>query len=315
MKEFASIQQQKILLAPLNWGLGHVFRSIAVLKRLQDQNNQLFIACDASQKEIFQRYLERVHFYELKGYSFQFSVDKSLVFANSLKIFSLQRQHYKDHDVCEKIVANEGIDLVISDHRYGFYSDKALSIFMTHQCQLPINNRVIQWLHHRLIHRKFQKVWILEDKTVRLAGKLATTDSLKLPFELIGLFSRFQDDIPVSKDKTVAIISGPSPYNHYLLSAVEKYATIQQEPIYCISNLTSSSNYIHIVPPEEQDAYIRSAKKIISHAGYTTLMDLHFLQTQEVLLIPSPNQLEQEYLASIHADKYQVVFNYELLTP
>ncbi|MNW08839.1 hypothetical protein D3C71_2056980 [compost metagenome] len=47
------------------------------------------------------------------------------------------------------------------------------------------------------------------------------------------------------------------------------------------------------------DQEIASAETIISRNGYSTLMDLQFLNKKAVL-IPTSGQLEQEYLAELY---------------
>ena len=42
---------------------------------------------------------------------------------------------------------------------------------------------------------------------------------------------------------------------------------------------------------------ILSSQTIICRSGYSTLMDMHVLGKNELILIPTPGQTEQEYLA------------------
>src|SRR5690606_31242647 len=112
-----------------------------------------------------------------------------------------------------EIAEQEQIDLVISDHRYGFYSKRVPSVFVTHQCRLPVQSALIQKGHHYLINKNFDAVWILDNEQHAFAGKLSDEKGLKIPVEFIGPQSRFQmEDRQKEKELSVAIISGPALY-------------------------------------------------------------------------------------------------------
>jgi len=309
------VYSKKILLSALNWGFGHVYRSIPLIKRLQNQNNKIHIACSEGQKSIFLKYLQDEAAYHLgTEYSFRFSLDKSLIQKNFLQLPTLLRDHQRDHQRCEEIVKQEQIDLVISDHRYGFYSKHVSSVFVTHQCRLPVKNVLLQKAHHHLINKNFNTVWILDNEQHAFAGKLSDEKGLKIPMEFIGPQSRFQiADRQKEKTLSVAIISGPALYACELLKAVESYAEQKSELIHCVTDLPVHSGFLKKIEKSAQDEVIAAANSIISHSGYTTIMDLHFLEPEKVILIPSPMQSEQIYLADLHREKFTIADDYSKL--
>lgn len=306
------IYNEKILIAVLNWGQGHVYRSISLIQRLLSQKNTFVIACDLEQEKIFKQYFkEGVSFRFLSGYAFCFSEKRTIFWQNLGQITKILNQHKIDHLACEKLVLSEKIDLVISDHRYGFFSKNVPSVFLTHQCQLPTKNKILQTIHQRFIRKNFNEIWILDDEKHTFAGKLSNANKVEKPLFLdaISRFENLKNNAP--KDKIVAVISGPFPYNQLLLRAVERFAEQHQKDIYCVSTLPTKSSFLTNVPPEKQDEILLQADTIISHSGYTTLLDLHFLQPTKAILIPSPHQTEQQYLADLHSDKYVVLEKYE----
>ncbi len=62
MKGYQNIKNERILFSPLNWGWGHVSRSIAMLQVLIANKNQITIACAAEQRKIYEEYLANVDF-------------------------------------------------------------------------------------------------------------------------------------------------------------------------------------------------------------------------------------------------------------
>lgn len=306
-KVIEHIVSRRILIAVLNWGQGHIYRTIPIIQQLINQKNTIHIACDDTQKLIFEAYLnDEVTFHFLAGYDFRFSTTKSILLANFFQFPSLLKQHAKDHVVCEKIVSKEAIDLVLSDHRYGWFSQKVESIFLTHQCQLPIKNKWVQKTHHRFINTNFNAVWIFDTEQHDFAQALSETQHIHPEVQFLNAVSRFENYPTFDKTKTVAVISGPKPYNEHLLRQVQDFATRNQSKIYCISSLNFQSEFLIPVSFDQQDRLLAEAHTIISYIGYTTLMDLHYLQPNKAILIPSPRQLEQEYLAQIHTNKYDI---------
>ena len=54
---------------------------------------------------------------------------------------------------------------------------------------------------------------------------------------------------------------------------------------------------------KQQEKIMNRSKFIISRSGYTTIMELVELNKKNVLLIPTPGQTEQEYLADYYEEK------------
>jgi len=57
-----------------------------------------------------------------------------------------------------------------------------------------------------------------------------------------------------------------------------------------------------ILNKEKREELLNRAKMVISRSGYSTIMDLAVIKTR-ALLIPTPGQVEQEYLAEYHMEK------------
>lgn len=296
--------KQKILYAVLDWGYGHVTRSIGIIRELVAQENHITLACNSEQELLFKSYFPDVNYVQLEGYQLSFggkgnwSWDLWKQRRSFLK--TIQLEHHFVNDFCQK----NDIDVIISDHRYGFYSGQITSIFVTHQLHLPISNFFffIQAWHEKQL-RKFSTIWVLDDKQSCLAGKLSK--SIQHPsLCYIGWKSRFlkQGHVPVKFDYLI-VISGPKPYSEQFLDEIllklnftdKKVAIIH--PI-SVKILTQSNNFTLFKTENlrEQDQLFYESETIISRAGYSTLMDLKILDKKGILF-PTKGQKEQEYLA------------------
>lgn len=62
-----------ILIAPLNWGLGHATRCIPIIKALQENNYIPIIASDGIALEILRKEFPYLQFLELPSYQIEYS--------------------------------------------------------------------------------------------------------------------------------------------------------------------------------------------------------------------------------------------------
>jgi len=294
----AELSQERILFSCLDWGSGHVARSIPLLKQLSGQGNELFISCTSAQQAVFSVYEIAAEYRVTEGFQFRFKGDGNFTSEMRRNAWRFSRWVKKEHIQVKRLVKENRISVVLSDHCYGFRSNMVRSVFITHQVLLPPKaGWIAQWVHRKWMNR-FSETWIMDDKQKRLAGTLSNPVPKSA---YIGFYSRFQgQEISSVQGKIVGIVSGPEPYSeqffHWIL---DQYGS---------ENLTLISPKLYTQVPENvitiindwktADAAITSAETIVSRNGYSTLMDLQFLKKKSVL-VPTPGQLEQEYLAEL----------------
>lgn len=299
-----SISNQNVLFSPLNWGMGHVARSISIIQQLLEQENQVFVACDEAQKAVYEVYFSNLFFVNHAPYPFKFAGKGNWaldLFNQRKKLvarFALERKEV------EKYIVDFQIGVVISDHRYGFFSNKKPSIFITHQLHLPLKwfQKSMQYIHRKMLGN-FNSVWVLDDENSTLAGKLS--HRIKHQSILyIGIHSRFQvfRQSPIFCD-SLFIISGPMPYSQQFLDdCISKSLDLKGNNVcFYPENLVLPT----VIPTNLKvfcskdwklvDAYFEGAQMIYSRAGYSTIMDLKVLN-KKATLIATPGQAEQIYL-------------------
>lgn len=210
----------------------------------------------------------------------------------------------------EEKVREFKIDIVLSDHRYGFRSDNCNSIFISHQINLPLKGiyKFFQLFHVFWI-KKFNSIWVIDVAENNLAGKLSSSRGLK-NFEYIGWFSRFNvkriSDVNRNKDTSILLLNGPNVHLDFLLQYYltnsnknSKRMIIGSPSSLKILQLKEDIKLIESTNWIEIDELLFQATEIFSFFGYSTLMDAKFLSA-EFHLIPCPDQWEQEYLSTIH---------------
>jgi hypothetical protein len=309
-KVLDDIRGKRILFSPLNWGWGHVSRSIPLLKNLTKQNNELIIACDLAQKQVYLAYKVEAKFLEHHGYPFRFKGRGRFEMDFLTQFYSLNRFKRREKKLVEIWVDQFSIDLVLSDHRYGFRSEKVKSVFITHQYTLPFSPVMNfgQKMHESMIHR-FDEVWLVDKSDHSLAGKLSR-GNYKIAHRYLGNLSRFdngqqdnrQQIDSVKSDFTLILVSGPEPYAEQFLRSqlirmaqnFGNYKVFYSNAKYKLPELKGVE--FHLTRDwKDLDHAMMTCSELHVACGYTTLMDLAYLSCKAILY-PTKGQAEQEYL-------------------
>lgn len=301
----------RVLVAPLEWGLGHATRCIPIIRELVANGCEVLIGAEGAAKALLEQEFPQLVFLPLRGYRMQYSRKGSwqplkILLQFPKMIYSI----YNEHLWLKKIIKEDLIDVVISDNRFGLYHADIPCIYITHQLTIKTGNRFTQWvvqkIHYRFIN-KYTMCWVPDAVgDNNLAGKLSHPKHLpKIPVKYLGPLSRFKKNAAAKKYELTVIISGPEPqrtiFEELLLNELRHY----KEAVLFVRGLPDNSTPVPIVNSniEIQDHLSATAMNeaiersvlILSRSGYTTIMDLVKLQ-RYAILVPTPGQTEQEYL-------------------
>jgi uncharacterized protein (TIGR00661 family) len=301
-----------ILIAPLDWGLGHATRCIPIIKALENGGFHVLIAANEKQKSLLQKEFSNIKFIEIEGYNIQYSKQNhffvlKILFQIPRIVLSIKREN----KWLKKVVAKEKVDLIISDNRFGLYHQTIPSIFITHQLIIKAPFKwleyFIQKINYHFINR-FTECWIPDNfQGGGLAGLLSHPKKMPtISTQYIGVLSRFEqvENAKIKYDVCV-LLSGPEPQRTVLENILlQQMRHINLKILFVRGlpntqeNITSTSIEIknHLHQNELQQA-ICSSNILIARSGYTTIMELLSLQKKSIL-IPTPGQTEQEYLAT-----------------
>ncbi len=298
-----TLSNQRILFRALDWGMGHVSRSISILKQLQTQGNEFFIVGSRKQNELFQFYGIKAQFLEIEQTNWNFN-GSGRKLSEGIRVVRTTLKIKKNATrLVEKLVEEFKIDLILSDHVYGFQSKTVYSIFITHQVELPRKTpKLAKKIHARWLN-SFNFIWIVDAEKKRLAGELSTEILGKSNY--IGLRSRF-DTVKSEKINAInslVVISGPKPYSSLFLMKILAAAAQTNSciPIICPEEIRIPNRLaVYSSSNSEADNWFKSAELIISKTGYSTFMDCEIMK-KKALLIATKGQVEQEYLAEINS--------------
>ena len=300
--------KKRILVAPLNWGLGHATRSIPIIYELIKYGFEPIIASDGVALTLLQKEFPKLSSIELPSYNVTYAKNgtyfKLKMIKDSPKLLKAIKAEKK---ATKLIVETHDIKGIISDNRLGVYSKKVPSVFITHQLNVLTGNTT--WLStkmHQKIIKKFNVCWVPDTKEdINLSGKLGHSNSFQIPTEYIGPLSRFENKRLRIKNDLMVLLSGPEPQRtlleeklflelkHYTGKVIFVKGIMEKEQTIQIMGHITVYNFMTSNLLEKS---INESELIISRSGYTTIMDLAKLN-KKAFFIPTPGQFEQEYLA------------------
>ena len=300
--------QNRILVAPLNWGLGHATRCIPIINELIKHGFIPVIASDGDALELLKKEFPKSQFLKLPGYQIKYSKKgknlKLKLLKNSPKML---KAISKEKALVKKMINSGDIHGVISDNRLGVYSKQVPSVFITHQLQVMSGSTT--WLTtkmHEKIISKFDECWVPDTYLQsNLSGNLGHANTIDKPLKYLGVLSRFTKENRVKKYDLLVLLSGPEPQRTYLeklileeLKSFEGNTLVVNGVIEKKQKCIEKDNtliYNFMTSKQLQNA-INESEIVLSRSGYTTIMDLAMLE-KKAFFIPTPGQFEQEYLA------------------
>ena len=299
---------RNILVAPLNWGLGHATRCIPIICQLEKNGFTPIIASDGAALQILQKEFPHLKALSLPSYDIEYAKNgadfKWKLIKNSPKMIDAI---FSEKKIVKKWIKEFNLSGIISDNRLGVYSKKVPSVFITHQ--LNVLSGTTTWISsklHQHFIKKFTECWVPDiEKQPNLTGKLGHLKKNKLNLHYLGPLSRLEKkDLPIRYNLMV-ILSGPEPQRTFLEQKLN--TEVQQfdgkvifikgivEPEQKIE-LDENITYYNFMTSKQIETSFNESEMVLCRSGYTTVMDLAKLE-KKAFFIPTPGQFEQEYLA------------------
>ena len=304
----SNFNKKTILIAPLNWGLGHATRCIPIIKALIENNYTPIIASDGDALALLRKEFPNLNTLELPSYQIEYAGKgenlKWKLFKNGLKTIKAIQEEKR---ITEHWIEQYDIKGIISDNRFGVYSTKVPCVYITHQ--LKVLSGSSTWLSskiHQNIIKKFDACWVPDfNETPNLTGKLGHLKKTPKNIQYIGPLSRLQPQEKEKKYDLMIVLSGPEPQRGILeaklRSEIIRYSgkiifirgIIEKEQV---KQQIENVSYYNFMNATEISNAFNESEIVLCRSGYTTIMDLTQLNKKS-FFIPTPGQFEQEYLA------------------
>ena len=310
--------QVKILVAPLDWGLGHATRCVPVIKEFLARGAVVEIAAVKTNAAFFRDVFPELRQRIAPGYNVVYpnhSFNMAFwLLKNSAHLKAVMRFERR---YAEEMVERHGYDILFSDNRFGFYSKKAYNVYMTHQRRIAFPPAFssfegigIKW--HALQMKNFNEIWVPDlEEFPGYAGNLSHVDEDGLPVKFVGPLSRFEmagagkgNDAQKDLD-IVAVVSGVEPARTRFEDRLRRilpqipghHVVLLGKPSVSYEHKVEGNVEYHTHLPTSAFAdIVRRSKYVISRGGYSTIMDMAVLGAK-CIFVPTPGQYEQSALA------------------
>jgi spore coat polysaccharide biosynthesis predicted glycosyltransferase SpsG len=316
-------KKYNILICPLEWGLGHAGRIIPLAVRLRELGHNVFLGAGEKHLSFFKKETKGFSLIKFPGFNPRYSgfLPQYLVILAKVPslIFHVIREHYR----VKKIIRQYHINILISDNRFGLWNNEIVTVYLTHMLVIPMPKafrfmEIAGMLLHRAVIKKYNYCFIPDlPGHLNISGRLSHTGKLPSNVRFIGILSRFtiqgmaSCEEPGRFSHNTIIISGPPPQSEILQEKLSEIF-IDRQPVTVIlggkpgeaAKEVRKGNIIwyNHLPAAAMKEIITGSDQVIARAGYTTIMELISLGCSGIL-IPTPGQTEQEYLAAYLSEK------------
>ena len=309
---------QTILFCPLDWGLGHAARSVYYIRKLLEKGNRVIIAADKTPLSFLRKEFPDLVWVSFPSYyRIRYSSIIPMPILAPFYFLKIIIGSAREHSFLKKLLNKHKPDIVISDNRFGLWNKKYFTVYITHQVviQMPRWAKFLEkpvYKLHKWIIQKYDRCWIPDKQGPdNLSGELSGKFPLPSNVSFTGIASRFL--LPENRSSQISnpydivvILSGPEPQRTILEDKLLLFFQDSDKKIFFLrgkpeeAGITPDKYNIKMsnhLPSGDIRVLLSQAGTIICRSGYTMIMDLAALN-KKALLIPTPGQTEQEYLAS-----------------
>ena len=334
----------KVLVAPLDWGLGHATRCFPIIKELLNQRCEVIIAASGVQRALLQEEFASLTFVDLPGYRIKYGKNRAITILRLISsIPKILIRIKQERAWLRGFTAREGLDLVISDNRYGLAIPGVFCVFITHQLTIatPFGrwaDLLLQRINYRFI-RRFSRCWIPDHQGPgALAGVLSNPERMPpVVTRYLGILSRMgkgerrmeneasahetasPEAVPQETDTrdpiehdTLVLLSGPEPQRSLLEKRILRQAAASDSRLVLVRGLPGGGKPLKDLPtPVTVVDHLPATKLAQMIAGARLVIARSGYSTvmdlarmgKRAILIPTPGQTEQEYLGRYLASK------------
>ena len=309
---FIGKEPRKILFSVLNWGLGHATRSIPIINKLLSEGHDILLASDGQAGLFLNKTFPQLKYYELTPYNIRYN-NEQIEWSVFNQSFQLTRAISRENNETSKICQDERVDWIISDSRFGVRQKHILSTIISHQLNLISNKRLFAFLGNQInkhLLEKFDECWVPDDGLHSLSGLLSSMD-LSIPIRYIGKQSRFEYEETETDIDVLIVLSGPEPKRTEVENKIKTAFSPSRRPMVMVRGVVDQEikqdNFGSMIIYNFQNGkglnhLLNRSKLVIGRSGYSSIMDYVHLN-KKAILIPTPGQTEQLYLAE-HLDNY-----------
>lgn len=296
-----------VLFAVLNWGLGHASRSIPIINALLANSIEVVLCSDGIALELLKKEYPSLKHEILPSYNISYSFE-SIVQNILWHIKDILLAVSQEKKEIERLKEKHNAVAVISDNRYGCYFDEGYSIIMSHQLTIQSDPKWKGQFASNILNKfinKFSLCWIPDFEGKNSLGRELSRNEKISNAKYIGCISRFESLNLTKKYDLAMVLSGPEPARSHLekvlIDQTKNLALsmvlVRGSDLARQENISDfSGDVFDLCIGTDLNKIVCQSSKVLCRSGYSSIMDLHKIG-KNAILIPTPGQTEQEYLA------------------
>ncbi len=313
---------KKIFIAPLNWGLGHATRVLPLIRRFLQRGDQVFVAAHGRALQLLRDEVPECIFLDFPEYPIRYP--RTRFFVTRFMLITFPRMLFamwKEKRALTLLQEKYRFDYIISDNRFCLYQHGVKSYLISHQLRyiLPFPIGKLEWLpewFNYSFFKKYDAILIPDEKgperalTGALSHDMRYLNADKLNYS--GIFADMPDSeqtINVDIDYFI-IVSGPEPQRSKLEKLIfEQAGRLPGKIVVALGKperrykiRQGHVTFYSYMNRAQMQQFMKRARFIIGRPGYTSVMEMVALG-KKGLFIPTPGQIEQEYLAGYYLKK------------
>lgn len=320
MGHYLSSMGKRIIVAPLDWGLGHSTRDVPIIHHLVNAGHEVIIVADGRPYDFLSRRFPGLKIIRCAGYDITYPKSDQFMVHMARSGPRIAKALREEKKAAERIVEETRADIIISDNRLNFRSKNTKNIFITHQLKVKAGVLTIaaSALHSRF-YSKFDEIWIPDHEGKNnISGDLAFQRKPKKHHRYIGPQTRFslvKTRMKGQGKNLLFMLSGPEPQRTMFEDLVLK--ELKKNPVPSLilrgqpgqphdSEPLPGVRMLNHLDDEQLAAAIADSYAVVSRGGYSTLCDLT-AANKKLICVPTPGQTEQEYLGEYLARKKMMI--------
>jgi len=308
-----STQSPKVLVAVLNWGIGHASRCVPLINELQKAGKEVVVFSDGIALEFLIQQFPGIEYSRIPSYNIRYT-GKVLLFEMFFQLPNIAWSAFKEKQMLRKWLKKNPCELLFSDNRLGCFSKSVPSYYISHQLNIQAGffGSFASFCHF-LFYRNFRLIIVPDQRGEGgLSGILSKPFSKSTKTIACGIWSRFESqEAPTinTKKHILILLSGPEParsqWEQEILSQIikeksDQFILVRGTKGNEIKEIPENLLVYDLIGSAVLQKLVLTAEGVICRSGYSTLMDLAVLKSK-VFAVPTPGQTEQIYLAQYHA--------------
>lgn len=309
-----------VIVAPLDWGLGHATRDVPIIHHLAQAGHEVIIVADGRPYDFLSQRFPALKIIRCSGYDITYPKSDQFMVHMARSGPRIAKALREEKKAAERIAEEANADIIISDNRLNFRSKKTRNIFITHQLKVKAGLLTIaaSALHSKF-YSKFDEIWIPDHEGKNnISGDLAYQRKPKKHHRYIGPQTRFslvKTKMSGQGKNLLFMLSGPEPQRTIFEELVLRELKKNPVPALILRGQPGQSHDSEPLPgvrmlnhldDEKLAAAIADSYAVVSRGGYSTLCDLTSAN-KKLICVPTPGQTEQEYLGDYLAQKKMMV--------